>query len=138
MMFWRPSAKLFALSVAAFVSCDQPTDVDSASVAIVSGSVFDAAGEPLPNASIQTIGNRYACGSPGNLNWIVSGATVSGAAGHFRIEISSFLGSPGTFCFDLVIESSGGSDTIRGIQAQFYQLGRDAVETTGIDLETSL
>lgn len=120
-----------------FASCGDAPDVvdccvDRATVAILEGSVRDGLDAPVQSARVATTGLRYECERPEEPRGPGSGHTVSDASGRFAMSVSSFLGSPGRYCVDLVVSGATlqAADTTVGVALTFYW--PEATDTTRI------
>jgi hypothetical protein len=104
-------------------SCSDGTDccTDGATGALLEGQVVDEAAQPVVGAIVRTTGHRLSCESlevqgPGQ------GETLADSAGSFSLRITSFLGSPGDFCVDVVVtDGLSYSDTIGAIPVEFFE-----------------
>ena len=121
------------------LGCRGSTDccVETASGAVLEGIVVDQASRPLVGADVRAAEGRYACDT-GAPNGPAEGSAVSDASGWVRLRLSSFLGSAGAYCVDLVVTRAGATaiDTVPGFRVTFFdQEPRDtarAVIQTGL------
>lgn len=129
------SSGLAGLGLLMGVGCSGPIDVDHVATAVIDGLVVDSNQIPLAEAGIRAVGQQYDCETEGPKG-PVDGQAQSDGAGRFQIRLSSFLGSGGAACVDVVVTpaSGGSNDTIRGVPALFF-IGA-VTDTTQATLES--
>ncbi len=103
---------------------DDPTFVsmDRDSFAVVEAFVLDAESSPIQNAGIRGIGHGAPCDPPQDPG-PVAGEDVTDDTGWVRLGLVAGLSSPGLYCVDLIVTTSGAvaTDTVRGFEIEFYK-----------------
>ena len=108
-----------------FASCTSPVcgcpPIDISATVILDGVVLDSASIPVLGAEISPFGLLgFDCTVDTNPLGADPNPAVSGSDGQFTVLLKAWLGH-GMHCFDLLVRvpSSGATDTIRDIQAEF-------------------
>lgn len=132
-----PVLLILSLALVASTCNEPPTQVENATMGIIRGSVLDANDAPLARATVSSTRTRYACDTPGVGGSLAEGEATTDLEGGFRLELRSFLGSPGAFCIDIAVAAADGQeDTVTAIPVVFT---RDpAPEPVAVILRTDL
>ena len=96
--------------------------IDSASGALVEGFIVDDQAEPVGGVQLSTTGSRFDCGPGREPGGPGEGSASADSAGWFRMRVSSFLGSPGAYCVDIVVSRRDAApDTTRNVPVRFFE-----------------
>lgn len=123
--------RLVALGMVLFAACSTPVEIcgcppkDPLATVVLEGAVLDSESTPISGAEVSPLGVlRVDCGWDANDLFAYPNPAVSNSDGGFTmLLITPRLA--GMHCFDLVarVPSSGVTDTIRDVQADFRPEG---------------